>query len=48
MINAKKYENTILFLAKTQEDGAVHGRKKLAKLLYYADFDRFELSLIHI
>ncbi|MGJ9530013.1 Panacea domain-containing protein [Actinotignum sp. GS-2025a] len=42
MVNVEKYENTILFLAATQEDDAVHGSQKLASLLYYADFDRFE------
>lgn len=38
---AKKYENTILYLCKAL-GGTVNGKKKLAKLLYYADFDRYE------
>lgn len=37
----KKYENTILYLCKAL-GGAVSGKKKLAKLLYYVDFDRYE------
>lgn len=41
-INATKYENAILFLISKMSDNKIHGRKKLAKLLYYVDFDRFE------
>lgn len=41
-INEAKYENTILYLISRMRDRKVHGRKKLAKLLYYVDFDRFE------
>jgi uncharacterized phage-associated protein len=41
MINAEKYKNTILYFCK-QLGGSLRGRKKLAKLLYFADFDRFE------
>ncbi|CAN5688781.1 hypothetical protein BH23PAT2_BH23PAT2_08600 [soil metagenome] len=37
----KKYENAILYLCKRQ-GGALYGKKKLAKLLYYLDFDRYE------
>lgn len=37
----KKYENTILYLCNGL-GGAVSGKKKLAKLLYYVDFDRYE------
>ncbi|OGY43045.1 MAG: hypothetical protein A2Y67_02115 [Candidatus Buchananbacteria bacterium RBG_13_39_9] len=40
-INVKKYENAILYLAQ-KLGGEVHGKKKLAKLLYFADFDFFE------
>lgn len=36
-----KYENTILYLCNAL-GGAVNGKKKLAKLLYYTDFDRYE------
>lgn len=36
-----KYENTILYLCNAL-GGAVNGKKKLAKLLYYIDFDRYE------
>lgn len=42
MLNTAKYENAILYFAEHQSDKTIHGRKKLAKLLYYADFDRFE------
>lgn len=40
-IHQKKYENTILYLCQ-QLNGEVRGKKKLAKLLYFADFDFFE------
>lgn len=40
-ISTKKYQNAILYLCKSQ-NGAIYGKKKLAKLLYYIDFDRFE------
>lgn len=40
-INSKKYENTILYLCAAL-GGSLQGKKKLAKLLYYADFDRYE------
>lgn len=36
-----KYENAILYLCK-QQGGELRGKKKLAKLLYYLDFDRYE------
>jgi uncharacterized phage-associated protein len=36
-----KYENTILYLCD-ELGGSVNGKKKLAKLLYYVDFDRYE------
>lgn len=39
--NQAKYENTVLYLCNAL-GGSVNGKKKLAKLLYYADFDRYE------
>lgn len=41
-LNTIKYENAILYLCNTQPNRTLHGKKKLAKLLYYLDFDRFE------
>lgn len=41
-IDETKYENTILYLISRMGDRTVHGEAKLAKLLYYVDFDRFE------
>ena len=38
----EKYKNAILYLCSKSSDSAIHGKKKLAKLLYFADFDRFE------
>ena len=40
-MNSKKYQNAILYLCK-QQGGTLYGKKKLAKLLYYLDFDRYE------
>ena len=40
-IDVKKYESVVLYLAK-QLGGELHGKKKLAKLLYFVDFDYFE------
>lgn len=40
-INRTKYENVILYLC-SKLGGEVRGKKKLAKLLYYVDFDAFE------
>jgi uncharacterized phage-associated protein len=40
-LNEKKYENAILYLAQ-KLGGEVRGKKKLAKLLYFVDFDFFE------
>jgi uncharacterized phage-associated protein len=40
-LNQAKYSNAILFIAG-QLGGEVKGKKKLAKLLYFADFDFFE------
>lgn len=39
--DSKKYENAILYLCGAL-GGLLQGKKKLAKLLYYADFDRYE------
>jgi len=41
MINKKKYEQVILYLCN-KLGGEIHGKKKLAKLLYFSDFDFFE------
>ncbi len=40
-LNQKKYENAVLYLCQ-KLDGEVRGKKKLAKLLYFADFDFYE------
>lgn len=40
-INKEKYEETILYLCQ-KLGGEIRGKKKLAKLLYFADFDFFE------
>ena len=40
-INRKKYYNVILYLCR-KLGGEVRGKKKLAKLLYFADFDLYE------
>lgn len=40
-INKKKYQNVILYLS-SKLGGEIHGKKKLAKLLYFVDFDYFE------
>jgi uncharacterized phage-associated protein len=42
-INISKYENAILFLCD-KLGGSVNGETKLYKLLYYIDFDRYELN----
>ncbi|MDR2703900.1 MAG: SocA family protein [Cellulomonadaceae bacterium] len=41
MIDYDKYANLILLLCR-ELGGFVAGKKKLAKLLYYIDFDRYE------
>ena len=41
LINQKKYQNVILYLCQ-KLGGEVRGKKKLAKLLYFADFDFYE------
>ncbi len=40
-LNEKKYQNIILYLSFAL-GGKVDGKKKLAKLLYFVDFDFFE------
>ena len=40
-LNRKKYQNAILYLCR-KLGGEVRGKKKLAKLLYFADFDFYE------
>jgi len=40
-LNRKKYENAVLYLCRKLK-GEVRGKKKLAKLLYFADFDLYE------
>ena len=40
-INRKKYQNAVLYLCEKLK-GEVRGKKKLAKLLYFADFDLYE------
>lgn len=41
-LNEKKYKNIILYLARHIGKGTIVGKKKLYKLLYFADFDFFE------
>lgn len=40
-INEKKYKEIILYLAE-KLGGEIKGKKKLAKLLYFVDFDYYE------
>lgn len=40
-LNRKKYQNAVLYLCR-KLGGEVRGKKKLAKLLYFADFDLYE------
>ena len=40
-ISEKKYKEVILYLAE-KLGGEIKGKKKLAKLLYFVDFDFFE------
>ena len=40
-LHRKKYKNAILYLCRKLK-GEVRGKKKLAKLLYFADFDLYE------
>lgn len=40
-IDTRKYESVILYIAQ-KLGGEIRGKKKLAKLLYFVDFDSFE------
>ncbi len=40
-LHRKKYQNAVLYLCQRLK-GEVRGKKKLAKLLYFADFDLYE------
>lgn len=40
-LDKKKYENAVLYLCQ-KLNGEIRGKKKLAKLLYFADFDFYE------
>jgi len=40
-LHQKKYQNAILYLCQKLK-GELRGKKKLAKLLYFADFDLYE------
>src|SRR3990167_2382135 len=40
-LHEKKYQNAILYLCQ-KLGGEVRGKKKLAKLLYFVDFDFYE------
>lgn len=40
-LHRKKYQNAVLYLCQKLK-GGVRGKKKLAKLLYFADFDLYE------
>ena len=40
-LHRKKYQNAVLYLCQKLE-GEIRGKKKLAKLLYFADFDLYE------
>ena len=40
-LHKKKYQNAVLYLCHKLK-GEVRGKKKLAKLLYFADFDLYE------
>jgi uncharacterized phage-associated protein len=40
-INQKKYQDAVLYLCQ-KLGGEIRGKKKLAKLLYFADFDFYE------
>ncbi|MBI2100249.1 MAG: SocA family protein [Candidatus Vogelbacteria bacterium] len=42
-LHRKKYHNAVLYLCQKLK-GEVRGKKKLAKLLYFADFDLYEKS----
>lgn len=41
--NDKKFKEAILFLLSQSTNQTIEGKKKLAKLLYFADFNYFEI-----
>lgn len=41
-IAKEKYLNTILYLCDASQNQTVEGKKKMYKLMYFIDFDRFE------
>ena len=43
LLRQKKYQHAVLYLCRKLK-GEVRGKKKLAKLLYFADFDLYEKS----
>lgn len=40
-VDTRKYQNVVLYLCQ-KLNGEIRGKKKLAKLLYFADFDFYE------
>ena len=42
-INERKYENVILYLIANMRDGMIHGKKKLAKLLYVKEIQEYDM-----
>lgn len=46
-INRIKYQNAILYLCRNL-GGEVRGKKKLAKLLYFVDFDMYEKDAVSV
>ena len=41
--NGKKFKEAILFLLSQSPNQTIEGKKKLAKLLYFGDFNFFEI-----
>jgi hypothetical protein len=46
-LNIEKYKDTILYFCE-RLGGKIEGKKKLAKLLYFADFDMFKIRKLKI
>lgn len=42
IFNEKKFEAAVLYMLSLSPDATIEGKKKLAKLLYFADFNYFE------
>jgi len=42
IFNEKKFEAAVLYMLSRSPNGTIEGKKKLAKLLYFADFNYFE------